>query len=52
MLFAACLALWKGWHLHRGETAMLAYGLAALALVLAIWHLTRKAPQPRAQPRV
>ena len=47
MLVAAALAVWKGWQIHRGETAVLAYGLGALALALAIWHLTRKPPQAR-----
>ncbi len=48
MLLAAAAAIWKGWQIHRGETAVLAYGLGALALALAVWHMTRKAPQPRA----
>ena len=47
MLLAAAAAIWKGWQIHRGETAVLAYGLGALALALAIWHMTRKPPQPR-----
>jgi hypothetical protein len=47
MLLAAAAAIWKGWQIHRGETAVLAYGLGALALALAVWHLTRKAPAPR-----
>lgn len=47
MLIAAALAIWKGWQIHRGETALMAYGLAILALALAAWHLTRKAPAPR-----
>ena len=47
MLVAAALAVWKGWQLHRGVTAVLAYGLGALAFALAIWHLTRKPPQAR-----
>ena len=47
MLLAAALAIWKGWQMHRGETALLAYGLGALALALAIWHLTRKPAKPR-----
>jgi len=47
MLIAAAVALWKGWQIHRGETAVLAYGLGALALALGVWHLTRKAPRPR-----
>jgi hypothetical protein len=47
MLVAAALAMWKGWQIHRGETAVLAYGLGALALALGVWHMTRKTPQPR-----
>jgi hypothetical protein len=42
MLIAAGIALWRGWKIHTGEYAMMAYGLGALALGLAIWHLTRK----------
>jgi hypothetical protein len=41
MLLAAGLAFYKGWKIHSGETAVLAYGLGLLALVLGIWHLTR-----------
>jgi hypothetical protein len=47
MLVAAALAMWKGWQIHRGETAVLAYGLGAMALALGVWHLMRKTPQPR-----
>jgi hypothetical protein len=47
MLTAAVLAIWKGWEIHRGEMAVLAYGLGALALAVGVWHLTRKAPAPR-----
>ncbi|MGO8933972.1 MAG: hypothetical protein ACLPLZ_17075 [Terracidiphilus sp.] len=47
MLVAAALAIWKGWQIHRGETAVLAYGLGAMALALGVWHLMRKTPQPR-----
>ena len=47
MLLAAVLAFYKGWRIHAGETAVLAYGLGLLALVLAIWHFTRKTPLPR-----
>ena len=42
MLVAAGIAIWKGWRIHTGTFAWTAYGLAALALGLAIWHLTRK----------
>ncbi len=48
MLLAAGVAFWKGWELHRGRSAMVAYGLGALALALAVWHLTREARRPRA----
>ena len=48
MLLAAAVAIWKGWQIHRGERALVAYGLGALALALAVWHLTRRSPQPRA----
>jgi Flp pilus assembly protein TadB len=47
MLVAAALALWKGFQIHHGETALFAYGLGVLALALGIWHLTHRAPQRR-----
>ena len=43
MLIAAVLAIGKGWQIHRGEMAVLAYGLGVMALVVGVWHLTRKA---------
>jgi uncharacterized membrane protein len=43
MLVAAAVAVWKGWKIHAGSHAWLAYGLAAVALGMAIWHLTRPA---------
>ncbi len=47
MLVAAAIALYRGWKIHTGHNALLAYGLGALALGLAIWHLTRPTPQKR-----
>lgn len=47
MLLAAAVALWRGWQIHHGPYALLAYGLAVLALALGIWHMTRKPPTPR-----
>jgi hypothetical protein len=41
MVLAAAVAIWKGWQIHRGQTAVLAYGLGAIALALGVWHLTR-----------
>lgn len=51
MLLAAAVAFWKGWQIHRGETAMLAYGLGVLALVMGLWHLTRRGAARRPAPR-
>ena len=48
MLVAAGLAFWRGWKIHTGETAVLAYGLGLMALMLALWYLTRQADRPRA----
>ena len=42
MVLAAAVAVWKGWQIHTGSHALLAYGLAALALAMAAWHFTRK----------
>jgi hypothetical protein len=42
MLLAAALAMWRGWQLHRGEGAVIAYGLGLLALALGVWHLARR----------
>jgi len=39
---AACVAFWQGWRMHRLHFPWLAYGLGALALALAAWHLRRK----------
>jgi hypothetical protein len=46
MLLAAGVAFWRGWKIHTGHTALLAYSLGSLALGLAIWHFTRKADRP------
>jgi hypothetical protein len=43
MLLAAGFAFWKGWQIHHGTHAWMAYGLGAAALGLAVWHLRRKA---------
>jgi len=43
MLLAAAFAAWKGWKIHTGMHAWEAYGLAVLALGMAVWHLTRPA---------
>jgi len=48
MLLAASVAFWKGWRIRaNGHSPLLAYGLGALALALAVWHMTRPEPQRR-----
>jgi hypothetical protein len=42
MLLAGIFALWKGWQIHTGGHAWMAYGLGALAFGMAAWHFTRK----------
>ena len=44
MLLAAAFAAWKGWKIHIGSHAWMAYGLGVMALALGVWHLTRKQP--------
>jgi hypothetical protein len=48
MVMAACLAFGEGWRLRATHYALSAVGLGVLAMALGVWHLTRKAPQPRA----
>ncbi|SPE29116.1 hypothetical protein SBA5_70172 [Candidatus Sulfotelmatomonas gaucii] len=47
MLLAAAVATWKGWQIHHGKAAVLAYVLGVLALAMGVWDLTRKVPTPR-----
>ncbi len=46
MLVAAAIAFYRGWRIHTGQSAWMAYGLGLLALALALWHLLRT-PAPR-----
>jgi hypothetical protein len=41
MLLAAGVAFYRGWKIHTGREALLAFGLGLAALGLALWHLTR-----------
>jgi hypothetical protein len=45
MLVAAGIAFYRGWKIHTGEYALMAYGLGVLALGMAVWHLTRSVPR-------
>jgi hypothetical protein len=47
MLVAALFAFYRGWKIHTGHYAVMAYGLGVLALGLAAWHLTRTPSPPR-----
>lgn len=43
MLVAAAIAFWRGWQIHVGRYAWMAYGLGIVALGLAAWHFFRSA---------
>jgi hypothetical protein len=47
MLLAAGVAFYRGWKIHTGREALLAFGLGVLALGLAVWHLTRATKRAR-----
>lgn len=38
MIVAAGIAFWRGWQIHSGRYAWMAYGLAVVALGLEAWH--------------
>lgn len=39
-------ALYRGWTIHTGERAWLAYGLGLLAIALGVWRLLRRPDKP------
>jgi hypothetical protein len=39
-------ALYKGWLIHTGQKAWLAYGLGLVAIALGIWRLLRRENKP------
>lgn len=45
MIVAAAIAFWRGWQIHSGRYAWMAYGLGVLALVLAAWHFLNPSPR-------
>lgn len=47
MLIAAGVAFYRGWKMLPTHSAFVAFGLGALALALAVWHLTRDAKSQR-----
>lgn len=38
MIVAAAIAFWRGWQIHTGRYAWMAFGLGVVALGLAVWH--------------
>jgi hypothetical protein len=38
MIVASAFAFWRGWQIHHGRYAWMAYGLGFLALALSAWH--------------
>jgi hypothetical protein len=46
MLLAACIAFYRGWQIHTGHSAWMAYGLGTVALILAVWHFVSNRPRP------
>ena len=41
MIIAAAIAFWRGWQIHTGRSAWMAYSLGIVALGLAAWHFFR-----------
>jgi hypothetical protein len=47
LLFAlGVFALYRGWLIHSGQKAWLAYGLGLIAIALGVWRLIRNPNQP------
>jgi hypothetical protein len=46
MLVLGAFALYRGWMIHTGQNAWMAYGLGILAFALGIWRLTRRTDKP------
>jgi heme exporter protein D len=47
MMVAAAFGFWRGWQIHHGRYAWVAYGLGVSALVLAVWHFVEGARRTR-----
>jgi hypothetical protein len=45
LLAAGVFALYEGWKLHTGSSALWAYGLGVLAVALGLWRILRKPDQ-------
>ena len=47
LILFGVLALYRGYTLHAGQRAWIAYALGGAALALGAWHIIRKAPPRR-----
>jgi hypothetical protein len=41
------LALYRGWTLHTGRTALLAYALGVISLAIGAWRIAHKPQRPQ-----
>jgi len=39
-------ALYRGWIIHTGQRAWMAYGLGLVAIALGVWRLLRREDRP------
>jgi len=46
MFAVGVFAIYRGWLIHTGEKAWLAYGLGAVAIALGVWRLLRNPNRP------
>jgi hypothetical protein len=42
LIIFGILALYRGWTLHAGASALLAYALGAVSLAIGGWRVTRR----------
>jgi hypothetical protein len=47
LILFGILAIYRGWTVHTGQHALLAYALGVVALAIGAWRVTRK---PRSRP--
>ena len=47
MIVASAFAFWRGWQIHHGRYAWMAYALGIVALGLSAWHFLHRMPARR-----
>jgi Na+/H+ antiporter NhaD/arsenite permease-like protein len=45
LILFGVLALYRGWMLHGGERAWIAYGLGVIAVAIGVFHIARSRSQ-------